>query len=93
MSEAKTQAEPQYITLLHGGKDFRTIAKEMTAKGYKMNHATARKVYNQAVEKVMVFVAKKLGVSTSEKIVEEWMKRSDIHHFLGEFIQTRAIRQ
>ena len=35
-----------------GGLDYRTIAEQMTADGYKMNHATARNIFLRAMKKI-----------------------------------------
>ena len=35
-----------------GGADYRTIANQMTNRGYKMNHATARNVFLSALRKI-----------------------------------------
>ncbi len=35
-----------------GGSDYRAIAEKMTERGYKMNHATARNVFLNALTKI-----------------------------------------
>ena len=40
------------IKTFNGGNDYRTIAEEMTSRGYKMNHATARNVFLSAMSKI-----------------------------------------
>lgn len=50
-----------------GGLDYRSIAKEMTAAGYKMNHATARNVFVRGMSKIAKEVCEVYGESASEK--------------------------
>lgn len=80
--------QKRYITL-EDGMDFRTIAKKMTAAGFKMNHATARNVLMSALNNFIGSVttdlcegmAKPVGVS-----LEEAMKEQMVHEALSDLL-------
>ena len=55
-----------------GGSDYRAIAEEMTASGYKMNHATARNVFLSALTKIAAPINKMQ--SSSSKCVNTMVK-------------------
>jgi hypothetical protein len=40
------------VSNIEGGLDYRSIAEEMTSRGYKMNHATARNIFLRAMKKL-----------------------------------------
>ena len=40
------------VKTFSGGNDYRAIADEMTSRGFKMNHATARNVFLSALTKI-----------------------------------------
>ena len=48
----KSQNGYATVTSIEGAKDYRTIAEQMTEKGHKMNHATARNVFLRAMKKI-----------------------------------------
>ncbi len=50
-----------------GGLDYRSIAKEMTDAGFKMNHATARNVFVRGMSKIAKEVCDVYGETSTEK--------------------------
>jgi|TARA_R110002074_G_scaffold8119_2_gene34029 hypothetical protein len=48
----KSQYGYATVKKFDGGNDYRTIASEMTARGFKMNHATARNIFLSALSKI-----------------------------------------
>ncbi len=57
-----------------GGEDYRSIAEAMTAKGYKMNHATARNVFLSALRKIAKPVHQVNNLGTTEKVLQSTAK-------------------
>lgn len=58
-----------------GGKDFREIARVMSADGDQMNHSTARNVFLRAMQNIAIKVLGDLG----ENATEERVKSIAIH--------------
>lgn len=81
--------EPQqrkYVTL-ESGVDFRTIAKIMTANGYKMNHATARNQLILAMQNLLTNVATQVkGPKMKAAEVDSLLKDQTIHDHLGDIL-------
>ena len=70
------KAEHGYATnkAFAGGEDYRTIACEMTSRGHKMNHATARNVFLSALRKIAKPVHKMNELSTSDDDLQKTAK-------------------
>ena len=70
------KAEHGYATnkTFAGGEDYRTIANEMTSRGHKMNHATARNVFLSALRKIARPVHKMNELSTSDDDLQKTAK-------------------
>ena len=84
--EENEQEHKKYITL-DDGMDFRTIAKTMTAKGYPMNHATARNVYMSAMKKFFNTLMKELKLqSLTEEQFESMLKSEHIHEAMSDLL-------
>lgn len=75
----------KYVTI-EEGVDFRTIAKIMTERGYKMNHATARNVLISAIRRIMSHAADQVGTHIPENYLEELVKDQDIHMALADVL-------
>jgi len=50
------------------GMDYRSIAEEMSASGYQMNHATARNVFLRAMQKLATPVCEMYGCNDPNTI-------------------------
>jgi hypothetical protein len=81
--------EKKYITL-EEGVDFRTIAKIMTANGFRMNHATARNQLIVAMEKLLTNIASEIqGKQKAEMInldLDGLLKDANIHEYLSDIL-------
>lgn len=75
----------KYVTV-EDGTDFRTIAKIMSRKGYKMNHATARNVLMSAIKKLLNHSASQVGANISDEEVDELLKNQEIHKALADVL-------
>ncbi len=75
----------KYVTV-EDGTDFRTIAKIMSRKGYKMNHATARNVLMAAIEKLLNYSANEVGAQITSAEVDELLKSQEIHKALADVL-------
>lgn len=51
------------------GLDYRAIAKKMTDDGTRMNHATAHKIFNTAMQKLAQPIHEFYGVSSSDEMI------------------------
>jgi len=80
MSKAK-----KYVTI-EEGTDFRTIAKIMTERGYKMNHATARNVLITAIKRIVNASADRVGTRISDEHMESIVCDQDIHMALADVL-------
>jgi hypothetical protein len=76
----------KYVTI-EEGTDFRTIAKIMSERGYKMNHATARNVLINAIRRIMGFSADKIGTRITDAQMEAIIRDQDIHIALADVLQ------
>lgn len=77
--------DKKYVTLREG-TDFRHIAKVMSAKGYKMNHATARNQLMQAIETLLNYTASDLGLTLSKDELTELAKSQEVHDALQDVL-------
>lgn len=77
----------KYVTL-DDGMDFRTIAKIATAKGYPMNHATARNVLFSAMEKYVVAFAEAVGNPIDPEVAEELLKHKEVQDLFSDILHT-----
>jgi hypothetical protein len=50
--------------------DYRAIAKKMSEEGVKMNHATAHKVFNNAMQKIAQPIHDLYGISKDIESIE-----------------------
>lgn len=75
----------KYITI-EEGMDFRRIAKVMSDKNYKMNHATARNQLLCAVEELLVNASEELGLNLSSEQVKDLAKSQDVHEALQDVL-------
>jgi len=82
---AKKKKEKKYVTV-EEGTDFRTIAKIMTAKGFQMNHATARNVLISAIKKLLVHSADEVGVKLSTEQKNALVKDQGLHNALADVL-------
>ncbi len=48
------------------GMNYRTIAEKLTAKGQKMNHATARNICMSALERVIIEISKRFDMNLGQ---------------------------
>lgn len=80
----KTKAK-KYVTV-EEGTDFRTIAKIMTDKGYKMNHATARNVLISAIKKLLSHSADQVGVKITTEQMNALVKDQGLHSALADVL-------
>lgn len=82
----KKEQQRKYVTL-ESGVDFRTIAKIMTAHGYKMNHATARNQLILAMQNLLTNVATQVkGPKMKASEVDSLLKDQTIHDHLGDIL-------
>jgi hypothetical protein len=81
----KTKKTKKYVTV-DEGVDFRTIAKIMTKKGFKMNHATARNVLISAIKRLMNFSAEQVGVKITSENMTRLIKDQDLHGALADVL-------
>jgi hypothetical protein len=72
--------------VLEDGVDFRQIAQIMSNKKYVMNHATARNVLMQSLNKLLLFVSNKMGSNITEEQVKEILKDQNVHEALAEIL-------
>jgi ketopantoate reductase len=70
----------KYLTI-EEGKDYRKIAKIMTAAGFKMNHATARNIFFSSMRKFFVNLCENLQIE-KDKNVDRLMKDQYVHDLL-----------
>ena len=77
--------DKKYVTLQEG-TDFRHIAKVMTDKGYKMNHATARNQLMQAIENLLNYTANDLGLNLTKEQLAELAKNQEVHDALQDVL-------
>lgn len=81
--------EKKYITL-EEGVDFRTIAKIMTANGFRMNHATARNQLIVAMEKLLTGIAAEIqGKQKADTVnldLDGLLKDANIHEYLSDIL-------
>jgi hypothetical protein len=75
----------KYVTI-EEGVDFRTIAKIMTDRGYKMNHATARNVLISAIRRIMTSAADQVGTRIPENQMDRLVKDQDLHMALADVL-------
>lgn len=75
----------KYVTV-EEGIDFRTIAKIMTERGYKMNHATARNVLINAIRRLMSYTADQVGTRIPDELMDELVKDQDVHLALADVL-------
>jgi hypothetical protein len=66
------KAENGYSTVaeIDNGLGYREIAEEMSSRGHKMNHSTARNVLVSALSKLAANVCKSYGVDPSDQQVK-----------------------
>jgi len=83
--ELDKDALKKYITLGEG-MDFRQIAKVMSNKNYKMNHATARNQLLYAVEELLTSAISDLGLSVSPEQIKELAKSQEVHEALQDVL-------
>jgi len=81
----KRKKEKKYVTVQEG-TDFRTIAKIMTEKGYKMNHATARNVLISAIKKLLTHSAEEVGTKLSTEQMNALVKDQGLHSALADVL-------
>jgi len=80
--------EKKYITL-EEGLDFRSIAKVMTANGFRMNHATARNQLIVAMEKLLTGIAGEIQGKHKDNIdfnLDSLLKDANIHEYLSDIL-------
>lgn len=70
----------KYLTI-EEGKDYRKIAKIMTAAGFKMNHATARNIFFSSMRKFFINLCDNLQIE-KDKNVDRLMKDQYVHDLL-----------
>ena len=70
-----------------GGADYRTIANQMTNRGYKMNHATARNEFLRGMKKIVVALAAEYGLSLTEKEISKIARDPQFQSGACELIQ------
>lgn len=75
----------KYVTI-EEGTDFRTIAKIMSDKGFKMNHATARNVLISAIKKLLNYSAERVGVKIPEGNMKDLVKDQTVHTALADVL-------
>lgn len=83
-----TTKDKKYITL-EEGLDFRSIAKVMTANGFRMNHATARNQLIVAMEKLLTSIAADVQGKEKDNIdfnLEGLLKDANIHEYLSDIL-------
>jgi len=59
------------VASLDGGMDYRTIAKEMSDSGDRMNHATARNIFLRAMKKLATPVCELYELSEDQDKIEK----------------------
>lgn len=79
------QKNKKYVTV-EEGIDFRTIAKIMTGRGYRMNHATARNVLINAIRNLMSYTADQIGTRISIELMDELVKDQNVHLALADVL-------
>lgn len=57
-----------------GGKSYHDIAKEMTKRGYKMNHSTARNLCVNGLKKIVEKVVKQQGLTLQDADIKRIAK-------------------
>jgi len=77
--------QKKYITI-DEGMDYRRIAKIMSDKNYKMNHATARNQLLYAVEELLSSASDELGLNLSSEQVKEMAKSQEVHEALQDVL-------
>lgn len=80
-----TKKVKKYVTVSEG-TDFRTIAKIMTKKNYKMNHATARNVLISAIKRILNYSADQVGVKMTPEWVNTLIKDQELHSALADVL-------
>lgn len=85
MKNTQVKGGKKYITL-ESGVDFRKIAEVMTAKGYQMNHATARNQLMVAMEKLLCHVAKQAGAKLSKTQVARLLQNQSVHDAIADIL-------
>ncbi len=85
ISESDKDALKKYITLGEG-MDFRQIAKVMSNKEFKMNHATARNQLLNAVEELLSSAISDLGLSVPPEQIKELAKSQEVHEALQDVL-------
>lgn len=74
-----------YVTL-ETGVDYRKIAEMMAEAGYRMNHATARNQLMQAMEKLLLDVAKQAGTKLSKEQVNSLLNDQGVHNAIADIL-------
>lgn len=82
----------KYVTL-NEGMDFRQIAKVMSAKGYKMNHATARNQLMMSIESVIAHAVKELNLKLSQEEIQLLAKNQNVHDALQDVLYLAYMRE
>ena len=75
----------KYITI-EGGEDFRTIARRLSDKGMKMNHATARSYLMVGMGKFLSELSRELGSQLTEEQVTALVKSQETHEILADIL-------
>lgn len=83
--DSSKEAIKKYITLGEG-MDFRQIAKVMSDKDYKMNHATARNQLLSAVEELLSNAISDMGLSVPADQIKELAKSQEVHEALQDVL-------
>lgn len=76
-----------------GGSDYRDVARKMTEAGYQMNHATARNVLLEAMEKFASAILTHYGENVSTEAVRRIAREPTFQDGLGEMIQDELLVQ
>lgn len=85
VSESDKDTLKKYITLGEG-MDFRQIAKVMSNKEFKMNHATARNQLLNAVEELLSSAISDLGLNVPQDQIKELAKSQEVHEALQDVL-------
>jgi urease gamma subunit len=88
------KSENGYATTkkLSGGEDYRTIAEKMTKSGYKMNHATARNVFLNALRKLARPVHQINDLPTAEENLQHTAKDPRFQAGVAEILNSINVR-
>lgn len=81
--------EHGYATIkdYEGGTDYRLIAKQMTASGYKMNHSSARGIFMSALSKIAKPMHDFYGISMDENSINRTIKDPRFQSGVAEILE------